>query len=163
MFVLREVDLTQTSLQSSQAPSGLFPFILLSKRLHSLYVLRLFNDPLAMCLFYFGAWMLCKKNWRVGCIFYRSVFELQKLLRFLSPLLTWRFSLSRLQSSTRSQDEHLTLRSSSGCNPLQSRWNLKTNSWRSSNSLCPSKLSPLPSLSSILSDLPRLYSSRSSY
>lgn len=46
----------------------------LSKRAHSIALLRLFNDPLAMVLLYasiLGMMIGGKRGWRIGCLLYR--------------------------------------------------------------------------------------------
>ncbi|KAJ9123274.1 hypothetical protein QFC22_001472 [Naganishia vaughanmartiniae] len=48
-------------------------FLPLSKRLHSIYVLRLFNDPLAMLALYASVVLFCKKKWYLGAIVYSYV------------------------------------------------------------------------------------------
>lgn len=40
-------------------------------RIHSIFVLRLFNDPLAMMLFYVAMDRFLEQKWLVGCVFYR--------------------------------------------------------------------------------------------
>lgn len=44
-----------------------------SYRVHSIFVLRLFNDPVAMCLFYLALNMFLDDNWESGSVIYRWV------------------------------------------------------------------------------------------
>jgi alpha-1,3-mannosyltransferase len=60
------------------------PFLLflpLSKRLHSIHVLRLFNDPLAMLALYISIVLFCKKKWYIGAIVYSQVVLLEIALQ----------------------------------------------------------------------------------
>lgn len=55
-------------------PRGVQPWVLaalcLSKRLHSLFVLRLFNDCWAMLLFYGAVLLFSRARWSLGCVVY---------------------------------------------------------------------------------------------
>lgn len=44
---------------------------LTSYRVHSVFVLRLFNDPLAMVLLYMAIALFMSNRWAAGCILYR--------------------------------------------------------------------------------------------
>lgn len=44
-----------------------------SYRVHSIFVLRLFNDPVAMCLFYLAVNMFLDDRWMHGSLVYRWV------------------------------------------------------------------------------------------
>lgn len=57
------------------APPVLLIFLALSKRLHSIFVLRLFNDPVAMFFVYGSIYLLCKRRWQLACVVYRYVFR----------------------------------------------------------------------------------------
>ena len=42
-------------------------------RIHSIFVLRLFNDPVAMLLFYAACAFFVNHKWTVGCALFRCV------------------------------------------------------------------------------------------
>ena len=44
-----------------------------SYRVHSIFLLRMFNDVIAITLFHSSLLMLLKKRWTFGCILFRSV------------------------------------------------------------------------------------------
>ena len=57
-----------------QVPPYAFVFMCCaSYRIHSIYVLRLFNDPVAMFFMYLAVCCFLRDRWAVGCLIYRSV------------------------------------------------------------------------------------------
>lgn len=66
--------LVATIYYKAKYPQVLLIPLTLSKRLHSIYLLRLFNDPLAMVIFYASVVAMMSggnKGWRVGTVLYR--------------------------------------------------------------------------------------------
>ncbi|KAB5513076.1 glycosyltransferase family 58 protein [Coniochaeta sp. 2T2.1] len=54
----------------AKAPPYLLPLLVLSKRLHSIYVLRCFNDGFAAYYLWLATFFFQKRWWTVGAIFY---------------------------------------------------------------------------------------------
>lgn len=60
----------------------------LSKRMHSIFVLRLFNDGPCMLIFYLSSWLFANGRWKTGCVFYSlSVSVKMNTLLFAPGLL----------------------------------------------------------------------------
>ncbi|PIN97499.1 hypothetical protein AB205_0113470 [Aquarana catesbeiana] len=52
-----------------------------SYRVHSIFLLRLFNDPVAMVILFLSINLILQDHWSWGCIFYRSGQSLLSLLK----------------------------------------------------------------------------------
>jgi alpha-1,3-mannosyltransferase len=56
--------------EEEQIPPYVFPMLILSKRMHSIFVLRLFNDCFAVFFFFVAIYCYQKRWWVVGCTIY---------------------------------------------------------------------------------------------
>jgi alpha-1,3-mannosyltransferase len=56
--------------RSARAPPYIFPLLVLSKRLHSVFLLRLFNDGVATLFLWCTILMLQKRRWLAGITFW---------------------------------------------------------------------------------------------
>lgn len=56
-----------------------------SYRIHSIYVLRLFNDPVAMLFFYFAVSLMIRDHWALGCLFYSLAVSVKMNILLFSP------------------------------------------------------------------------------
>ena len=57
----------------------------LSKRIHSIFVLRLFNDGPAMLLFYISTMFFMKSRWKLGCLFYSLAVSMKMNILLFAP------------------------------------------------------------------------------
>ncbi|KAL1925068.1 uncharacterized protein VTP21DRAFT_4722 [Calcarisporiella thermophila] len=79
--------------KSTKIPPYLLVLLCLSKRVHSIYVLRLFNDPVAMFFMYLCLLALTGRRWTLGCIFYSAALSVKmNILLFLPAfgLILWK-------------------------------------------------------------------------
>ena len=56
-----------------------------SLRLHSIYVLRLFNDCWAMLLFWLATYLLCRGRWKLGCAAYSLAVSIKANVLLTAP------------------------------------------------------------------------------
>lgn len=57
----------------------------LSKRIHSIFVLRLFNDCIAMALVYTAILLFVHRRWKTGCVFYSLAVSVKMNVLLFSP------------------------------------------------------------------------------
>lgn len=63
-------------------------FLFLSRRIHSIFVLRLFNDCWAMLFLYIAILFYCKYKWALGSLFFSVALSIKmNILLFMPPLL----------------------------------------------------------------------------
>ncbi|KAL3861586.1 hypothetical protein ACJMK2_007612 [Sinanodonta woodiana] len=56
-----------------------------SYRIHSIYILRMFNDPVAMIFMYLAVSMFLRNHWSLGCILYNFGVSVKMNLLLFSP------------------------------------------------------------------------------
>lgn len=68
-------------------PYALVLATLTSYRIHSIYVLRLFNDPIAVLLFYVSLNCFLANKWRLGSLFYSMAVSVKMNILLYAPCL----------------------------------------------------------------------------
>ncbi|KAM0321906.1 hypothetical protein ACHAQA_009803 [Verticillium albo-atrum] len=54
----------------AKVPPYMFPILVLSKRLHSIFILRCFNDGVAVLFFWLAIFSMQRRNWAAGALLY---------------------------------------------------------------------------------------------
>ncbi|KAL4887469.1 glycosyltransferase [Aspergillus karnatakaensis] len=67
------------------APPYLFPLLVLSKRLHSVYMLRLFNDGVAALAMWVSIWLFIKRKWTPAVVVWSLGIGIKMSLILLAP------------------------------------------------------------------------------
>lgn len=76
------------------APPYLFPLLVLSKRLHSVYMLRLFNDGLAAMVMWGAIWFFLNRKWTPAVILWSLGLGVKMTLILLVPAVIVVLALS---------------------------------------------------------------------
>ncbi|KAK1755386.1 fad dependent oxidoreductase [Echria macrotheca] len=66
-------------------PPYVFPLLILSKRLHSIYVLRCFNDCFAVLFLWLAIFCLQRRSWKFGALFYTLGLGVKMTLLLVLP------------------------------------------------------------------------------
>lgn len=72
-------------LQMSSFSPWLIVLLSLSKRFHSIFILRLFNDGLAMLLLYVSVYLFMKHKWYHGCVWFSLAVSIKMNVLLFAP------------------------------------------------------------------------------
>ncbi|XP_043926567.1 dol-P-Man:Man(5)GlcNAc(2)-PP-Dol alpha-1,3-mannosyltransferase isoform X2 [Protopterus annectens] len=94
LLVFRIYDRTQ------KVPPYVFFFMCCaSYRIHSIFILRLFNDPVAMAILYGAVNLFLDNHWSLGCFFFSLAVAVKMNILLFAPgllfLLLWEFGLMK--------------------------------------------------------------------
>ncbi|KAF4323654.1 hypothetical protein BBO99_00002207 [Phytophthora kernoviae] len=62
-------------------------FLCVSKRLHSIYMLRMFNDGVAMMLLWIAVYLFARQRWRWGCVLFSCAVSIKMNVLLFAPAL----------------------------------------------------------------------------
>ncbi|KAG6615202.1 Dolichyl-P-Man:Man(5)GlcNAc(2)-PP-dolichyl mannosyltransferase [Phytophthora cinnamomi] len=62
-------------------------FLCVSKRLHSIFMLRMFNDGIAMTLLFIAVYLFARQRWRWGCVFFSLAVSIKMNVLLFAPAL----------------------------------------------------------------------------
>ena len=72
---------------SERVPPWVLVLLCLSKRMHSVYVLRLFNDCWAMFLLYAALLLFTYRSWKLGCVLFSLAVSVKMNVMLFAPAL----------------------------------------------------------------------------
>lgn len=73
--------------ETKAVPPYVLALLCLSKRVHSIFALRLFNDGVAMVLFYLALYLLVKNRWTWGSLAYSAALSIKMNILLFFPAL----------------------------------------------------------------------------
>ncbi|KAJ3191681.1 dolichyl-P-Man:Man(5)GlcNAc(2)-PP-dolichol alpha-1,3-mannosyltransferase [Irineochytrium annulatum] len=68
-----------------QVPQYVLFALVLSKRIHSIFLLRLFNDAVSMLHMYVCIWAMCHAKWRMAAIVYSAALSIKMNILLFAP------------------------------------------------------------------------------
>eukprot|EP00616_Rhizochromulina_sp_CCMP1243_P003480 CAMPEP_0118995314 /NCGR_PEP_ID=MMETSP1173-20130426/58275_1 /TAXON_ID=1034831 /ORGANISM="Rhizochromulina marina cf, Strain CCMP1243" /LENGTH=281 /DNA_ID=CAMNT_0006946651 /DNA_START=7 /DNA_END=849 /DNA_ORIENTATION=- len=71
--------------RSCKGPPVILALLVMSKRIHSIFVLRLFNDCIAVLLLYAAVYLFCQLRWRMGCVLYSLAVSIKMNILLFAP------------------------------------------------------------------------------
>lgn len=72
-------------IRSEAVPPGALLLLCLSKRLHSIFMLRLFNDCIAVLIAYVAIWLLLDRRWRSSLLAFSIAVSVKMNVLLLAP------------------------------------------------------------------------------
>lgn len=79
--------LVMATYRSAGAPPYLYPLLVLSKRLHSIYMLRMFNDGIATLFLWATIYLLQKRRWLAAVLAWSAGVSVKMTLLLVAPAL----------------------------------------------------------------------------
>ena len=70
-----------------QCPPWVVLFLCVSRRIHSIFVLRCFNDCTAMLLVYIAIYFLLRNRWTLGCVFVTLAISIKMNILLFMPAI----------------------------------------------------------------------------
>ncbi|XP_014681718.1 PREDICTED: dol-P-Man:Man(5)GlcNAc(2)-PP-Dol alpha-1,3-mannosyltransferase-like [Priapulus caudatus] len=88
LYMLTVVTVFSIYRKAEKVPPYVFFFMCCaSYRIHSIYILRLFNDPVAMTFLYLAILLFLKNRWTTGCIFFSLAVSVKMNILLFAPAL----------------------------------------------------------------------------
>ena len=72
-------------IRTRAVPPWVLILLCLSKRLHSIYLLRLFNDGVAMLVAYIAVWLLVSQRWRASMVAFSAAVSIKMNVLLMAP------------------------------------------------------------------------------
>lgn len=70
-------------------PPFAYVLLSLSKRLHSIYILRCFNDGVGMIFLYASVWAICNRRWQGGSVLFSLALGIKMSILLFAPALAF--------------------------------------------------------------------------
>jgi alpha-1,3-mannosyltransferase len=75
--------------RNAKAPPYIFPLLILSKRLHSIFILRLFNDCFTVFFLYLAIYFYQKRSWSLGSTFFTAGLGVKMNILLTAPAIAF--------------------------------------------------------------------------